>query len=297
VWSSTGTRRSCAVARRLIELEQLKSGATDPSEVKYVYDGETGLLKHRRHYKTDTTYDEEDYEYSDLGALSLRRFPNGDTVTYVHSVGSASSTGDLTNVNYSNATASNVTYNAYDRMGRPTQITDATGSRTFAYGANGGLSLSLENLNDTFYGSGNDISRHYEGTGTGELEGRYQGLAYDGVDWDLTYDAASGRISTIAGDRAGGSNAFAYTYAAQHVSVVSQDPTARSATSRAGGRTCGRCAASGAPPTARASPGRASPTRGRWTTIPSSTTPAASRPCTGSRPTPDTAWTTTRRAS
>ncbi|MCH6258960.1 RHS repeat-associated core domain-containing protein [Puniceicoccaceae bacterium K14] len=204
---------------RLEKTEQLRGGGNE-SEVRYEYDSKTNLLKYKKHYKSSSTYDTETYSYNDLGAMSRVTYPNSKYIDYSYAINSVSYAGDLTGVSYSDSTPS-VTYSSYDRLGRATQVADATGTRTFTYAANNGLSLSKEDLDNSFYGSGNDINRFYETDEDDEIEGRYRGFAYDGKDWIIGYSSTTGRISSIKGEVENfGARRFDYAYDDYHVHTV-----------------------------------------------------------------------------
>lgn len=184
----------------------------DYSLVEWTYGHSDGSLSEKRHFYSGASYDAESFEYNELGQLDKRISARSTSIyaDYVYSIGSSSSTGDLTNVNYSDATPDQ-SY-TYDRMGRVKNVTDATGTRTFNYNSQGGLALSSESLPDGFYGSGasRNLSYAYETAGTGKVAGRFSSVGYDGVSWRQRYDASNGRISSIDALGSGFSSTMAF---------------------------------------------------------------------------------------
>lgn len=120
--------------------------------------------------------------------------------------------GGLTKVDYSDSTP-DVSY-VHDRLGRLTSVTDAIGTRTFAY-VSGKLYLESENHPSSFPGTtGAVIKRLYEdGSGT-TVSNRYKGFEVNfGVTTQFTntygYDDA-GRLVSVS-DGAGVIGTYSYT--------------------------------------------------------------------------------------
>ncbi|MDA8138944.1 MAG: RHS repeat-associated core domain-containing protein [Desulfobacteraceae bacterium] len=113
-------------------------------------------------------------------------------------------TGELTGIDYSDTTA-DIGF-VYDRLGRQHQITDAVGSRTFAY--NDHLQLESESITGLY---SQVIARTYETTG---VPGRATGLNL-GADYGVTYgyQSATGRFETLAWNIAGRTDTATYAYA------------------------------------------------------------------------------------
>jgi len=112
----------------------------------WLYDLPTGLL-------TNKLYADNlgpSYTYTPDGRLATRTWARGVTTTY-----SYAASGAMTNIAYSDGTPS-VSF-AYDRLGRQRTITDATGSRSFAY--NDTLQLAAET---NAFGV---LARSYDGLG------------------------------------------------------------------------------------------------------------------------------------
>ena len=85
------------------------------------------------------------YAYSTDGKLSTRiwaRQVNGQPLVTTYGYNAA--TGEMTSVAYSDGTAG-ITY-VYNRIGQKSQVTDAVGSRTFAYND------KLQSLTETITG-------------------------------------------------------------------------------------------------------------------------------------------------
>jgi hypothetical protein len=115
--------------------------------------------------------------------------------------GYSSTTGELTSIDYSDTTPG-VTI-SYDRLGRKYQVTDAAGTRTFAYDASS-LALATETFGSGVF-NGKVITDLYEdGTG-GTVDGRFAGIQIGtGGDADAYYDAryaydAVGRLNHATG--------------------------------------------------------------------------------------------------
>lgn len=127
------------------------------------------------------------------------RQDNGSDLTTVYTYDPA--TGEMLTVDCSDTTPDLIC--TYDRYGRKKTVTDATGTRTFAY--NSTLQPSTETLDSTFY-SGKVITKTYQSTGTGELPGRDAGFEI-GTTQDPDADAAvtygydaCGRFGTLGWD-------------------------------------------------------------------------------------------------
>ncbi|MFZ5563441.1 MAG: hypothetical protein ACOZBW_05265, partial [Thermodesulfobacteriota bacterium] len=178
------------------EAETWPSGASGDTTT-WLYDPATGLLA----VKTDALGNAVSYTYDTAGRLKTRtwaRTAGGSPVVTTYNY--APATGDLTGIDYSGATA-DVTF-AYDRMGRQTHVTDAVGSRTFAY--NDHLQLESESITGLY---GKTITRAYDSLGrsTGFTAGPDHAMTY-------AYDAF-GRFKTAAWNIRGQSDAATYGYA------------------------------------------------------------------------------------
>ncbi len=198
----------------LLETYQ-EQNSTKDSMMRYEYDSETRLLVKRRSYNGGGLYDNVEYQFDDMNRTSRRDHDRGVYTTYTYS----SSTGDLTKDDHSDSTT-DVTYDEYDRMGRLKKVTDATGQRSITYSGNNGLSVSLEDLNNLFYGSGRDIAYSYEASGGSSLEGRYKGLTYDGKYWGFGYSATTGRIDKVNAVSSTSPYQFAVSYSGGRVSAI-----------------------------------------------------------------------------
>lgn len=179
------------------------------SSVKWTYDGPTGLLEKKSHFRDSTELDEH-YTYNELNQPSRRTTARGDYTDYGYSIGAASSTGYLTSETHSDSTP-DVSY-TYDRMGRTETVDDVTGLRTFDYSEHNGLSLAEEDLSNTFYGAGRDLDFSYQGSASGEVPGRYSGVAYAGLDWSQTYESTTGRVDVVTGASAIAGKSFSETF-------------------------------------------------------------------------------------
>ncbi|MEI6674935.1 MAG: hypothetical protein WCO57_07135, partial [Verrucomicrobiota bacterium] len=143
----------------------------------------TGLL----YQKIDAASKVTTYTYDSSGNIHTRVWarPGAITTTYTHNA-----FGDLTNVTYSDSTPA-VTITP-DRLGRPSQISDASGTRTQTYHpVTGGLDLVA-------YGnSGLLASREVDYTWDTSLRPAGYAVSNGGPASTLTYDSA-GRLYTVS---------------------------------------------------------------------------------------------------
>jgi len=219
---------------RLIEQRQYRDGSSAVgtnddfySKVKWVYQANTGLMVEKKHHKTDSLSNSETFKYNDLGATTERKLSRYDDygeeilkVNYTYSIGSATSTGELTKENPNDASDIDFTY---DRMGRVKTVDDHTGLRTFHYNEQNNLALGWVDLDNAFYGTGNNIDHLYETVGTNKVPGRYRGIAYDGGTWSHTYESSSGRMDVFTAAHSGFSKTFNYAYDSDSNHVASMD--------------------------------------------------------------------------
>ena len=150
---------------------------------QWIHDPATGLL----HQKLDATNKAITYTYDTSGNVQTRIWarPGAITTTYTHNA-----FGDLTNVTYSDSTPA-VTITP-DRLGRPSQITDASGTRTQTYHpVTGGLDLVA------YANSGLLASREVDYTWDTSLRPAGYTVSNDGPASVLTYDNA-GRLDTVS---------------------------------------------------------------------------------------------------
>jgi len=162
------------------------------------YQEGTGLLTS----KTDDAGESVSYTYTDGGRLDTRTWARGGT-PIVTTYGYDPDTSELLSIDYSDSTP-DVTF-TYDRLGRQDTITDALGSRTFAY--NPSLQLETETISGLI---NKTITRTYEAAG---VLGRSTGLN-TGVDYGIGYDYDNlGRFDHVDWTIAGASTEVAdYTF-------------------------------------------------------------------------------------
>ncbi len=171
----------------------------------WTYQVATGLFTRKEYADGNGT----DYAYDSVNRLSVRTWARdgGLDTTY----GYDAATGELTSVDYEDANTADIAY-TYDRLGRQATVTDATGTRSFAYDGNS-LQLDSEELPTDFYGD-LVLTRTYEdGTEANGLAGRAKG--YDLIAGGQTSVAAAaygyentGRLQAISD----GSDTFTYAY-------------------------------------------------------------------------------------
>jgi RHS repeat-associated protein len=174
----------------------------------WVHQSITGLVTSKQYADGNGT----DYAYDKLGRLAQRVWArtNGGA-WFITQYGYDPSAGDLTAINYPDDTPD--VSRTYDRLGRPLTVTDATGTRSFAYDP-AKLRLDTETLPAGFYGA-RILKRDYQGSASGQIPGRVGGYQLGTVadpDQDLAvsygYDGV-GRLSGVASPA--GTYGYGYT--------------------------------------------------------------------------------------
>lgn len=179
------------------------------------YDAATGLLLS----KHDAANQGTDYTYTARGQLQTRSWarlkPGSATERVTATWNYSAKTGEVTSVSYNDGTPG-VAYN-YNRTGLPSSVTDATGSRSFAYHATDPARLLREDLPE--YLGSRRISYNYQGTGPGLMPGRLGSYtlgtaASPAQDLSTGYGFDNlGRINKLNTQSYGDGAAQAYTYA------------------------------------------------------------------------------------
>ncbi len=170
----------------------------------WIYQTSTGLLTRKEYADTNGT----DYSYDSANRLSVRTWARNGGLDTTYSYDPA--TGELTSVDYEGADTTDIVY-TYDRLGRQTTVTDATGTRSFAYDSSD-LRLTAESLPGAFYGPVT-LNRFYEdGTETNGLPGRPAGFVLSDDGWTVAqatygYDPY-GRLLTVSD----ATDTFTYAY-------------------------------------------------------------------------------------
>ncbi|MBP9025503.1 MAG: hypothetical protein KBH81_05055 [Phycisphaerae bacterium] len=165
----------------------------EADETTWAYHEATGLPNNKT-YADSTAVT---YTYTADGKLDVRTWARGVTTDY----GYSAATGELTSIDYSDATP-DVTM-SYDRLGRKYQVTDAAGTRTFAYDASS-LALATETFGTGMF-NGKVITQLYEDGTSGTLNGRFAGIQIGtSGDADAYYDArygydGVGRLNHVTG--------------------------------------------------------------------------------------------------
>lgn len=186
-------------------------GTGTPDTSTWDYTAATGLLAS----KTDAAGKAVTYTYNARGLLATRAWARGVTTTYSYSPTTAEQTG----ITYSDSTTA-LGY-TYDRMGKTSQITDASGTRTQTHCLCG--KLTSETLDTAFFG-GRVLNYQMDSTGTGTL-GRSTGFTLSGpsgsgTDTSVTYGYDSyGRFATL-GTPSGSTFTYAYTANANLVASI-----------------------------------------------------------------------------
>lgn len=175
------------------------TGATgDADTTTWHYQESTGLLTS----KEDALGKSVSYTYEG-GRLETRTWARTDgSNPIVTTYGYDDNTGELTSIDYSDATP-DIAF-TYDRLGRQKTVTDASGTRTFAY--NGGLQLESETMTGLF---DRVTTRSYETSG---VMGRSIGFN-TGSDYSITYGYDThGRFGSVSWDVSGSTQAATYSY-------------------------------------------------------------------------------------
>ncbi len=141
------------------------------------YDSATGLLLS----KTDALGAHTNYNYTAAGLLASRTWARGITTSYAHDAWN-----QLAGTAYSDATPG--VSQTYDALGRTVSVSDAAGTRTFAYDAYGAVSSETQSATGTTL----TFARDSHGRETSATLKR--GATLLGIS-ARSYDAASGRLS------------------------------------------------------------------------------------------------------
>lgn len=144
------------------------------------------------------------YTYNARGQVKTRRWARGVTTTYNYFDTLTALTGELSLIDYSDATP-DVSF-TYTRTGALATVNDAAGARTFNY--RGDLMPETE-VFGAYYGS-NTLTTTYDSLP------RIKGYSFNGnvtASISIGVDAATGRPKTIAGTRGSTSQTFTLTYA------------------------------------------------------------------------------------
>ena len=163
------------------------------------YQESTGLLI----AKEDDAGQETSYTYGAAGRLASRTWARTDGGTpLVTTYGYDPQTGELLSVDYSDTTP-DLAF-TYDRLGRQVTVSDAVGTRTFAY--NDSLQPSSETITGLF---DKVISRSYETSG---IIGRPAGFN-TGADYAITYGYDTfGRFANLGWNVNGVAHTASYAY-------------------------------------------------------------------------------------
>ena len=161
------------------------------------YDPATGLLLDKQYFDGS----KETYSYDIFNRISGKTDARGITATYTYHP----DTGELAGTTYSDNTPA-VTY-AYNHLGQPTQITDASGTRTFRYNQYGeleseqiaGLVESIVTLNRDAWGRSSGYSLKHKDTALDTVTYAYDtaGRLAASSGFAYAYDTQSGLLSHI----------------------------------------------------------------------------------------------------
>jgi YD repeat-containing protein len=172
-----------------------------PAITRWHYHDASGLLASKEDDQGKST----NYTYSSGGKLHTRtwaRIVDANPVVTTYSYDP--DTGQLSGTDYSDTT-SDISF-VYNRLGLKKTITDALGTRSFAYNGN------LQNYEETLSGSLNrTISKTFETVG---IIGRSKGVSFD-LDYTVSYgyDISSGRFDTVSWQVGNAIDAATYSFA------------------------------------------------------------------------------------
>lgn len=178
----------------------------------WAYHAATGLVTS----KTDAASRTVSYIYTQAGQLYQRTWARGVVTTY----GYSSTTGESTSVSYSDGTPG--VSIAWNRQGRPSTVTDATGTRYLDYCSCG--KLAQETLPSGYFGS-RVLSYQLESSTSGAL-GRTKGYTLTNggaTELNAAYGFdSSGRLNSITTSASGfGASTFNYGHVANSDLIAS----------------------------------------------------------------------------
>jgi len=162
----------------------------------WTYDAATGLLSRKEYADGNGT----DYTYDAANRLAVRTWARSGGLDT--SYGYDPATGELLTVDYEDPDTSDISY-TYDRLGRQATVTDATGTRSFAYDP-ATLEQVEETLDATFY-DGMALTRSHDPLGRAS---GYTLGAPTSLSASYGYDTA-GRLQTVSD----ATHTFTYAYA------------------------------------------------------------------------------------
>jgi RHS repeat-associated protein len=188
----------------------------------WLYDTATGVLLN----KTDAAGKAVGYTYTKVGQVRTKTWARNVAINYKYNGDDAGDplTGELKSVDYSDTTNTNpdIAY-TYNRLGQPSTVVDATGTRSFAYDA-ALTTLQSETLPGLFNNGSTPrvLTQKYDTTNVGK-KGRNTGFslgtsAAPTADYDVTYGYDTyGRAGSVAS----GGTTFTYGYATNSNLVAS----------------------------------------------------------------------------
>jgi hypothetical protein len=168
------------------------------------------------------------YSYNSIGKVATRAWARGTTSSYSYD----GNTGDLTGISYSDGTPS-IAY-TYARFGGLSNVSDATGSRTFNYDSTYPIQMDSEGLSSGFYsgrllttvyntstGVGGSYGPYTAGSVLGRPVGFYLGVAGNitrDLQQNLTYSSLGQLVGVHTQASSSSPRDFVYSYGSQNAS-------------------------------------------------------------------------------
>ncbi len=171
------------------------TGAAGNALTTWVYDSATGLLQQ----KQDNSGKGPSYTYWPSGRVKTRTWARGVTTTYHYDKG-----GSSTSLGYSDGTpAVSITNN---RLGQPATVTDAAGTHTLTYKADG--QLAGDSIGGNGLLAGISVNIGYDGyLRRNSLTASGGSLSYSA---GYGYDGATGNLSSVTDNVSGNSATYGY---------------------------------------------------------------------------------------
>ena len=204
------------------------SSLPTPSINRYYYYPQSGLLSSNVNLGSGKSVS-VGYTYNQRGDMATRTWNRGVVTAYAYNETAGANSGELARVSYSDdPSGTNQLSYTYNRLGALSGVTDACGTRSYAYRTSD-QQLDHEILPTPIYPPGNwQVGLNYDGKG--RLSGYWHGVFQNGAPVSVSYgyyDSGpsdfSGRLSTI--NTPIGSFGYSYYGGTPHVATVAGPST------------------------------------------------------------------------